>query len=127
MSDKTSPENMLVDVEMANDHLLDDSDSDGDTSVNINLHDNEHYDLLDISDEDPTTTLCMTKKGRQVDIWATDSNKKKFVPEHKITYHPAVPQPIGFSQQPAQNHLQQRPGASSSFYRNNFLWAAFSR
>ena len=46
MSDKTPPENMLVDVEMANDHLLDDSDSDGDTSVNINLHDNEHYDLL---------------------------------------------------------------------------------
>ena len=121
MSDKikTPPEKMLVDVEAANEYLLDETDSDGDTGVYINLHDNERHDLLDTSDEDPTATLRSTSKGSNVDIWATDSNKKKFVPKHKITYRPAVPQPIGFSRQPAQTRLQQRPGASSSHYTNS--------
>ena len=89
------PEHILIDGEAANDYLLDEIDIEDEAGVKINLHENERNDLLDTSDDDPTATLRTMNKDKQVFIWATNKydDKKKFVPKHRITYRPAVPQP----------------------------------
>ena len=80
------PEHMLIDGEAANDLLLDETDSEDEPGgVKINLHENEH-DLLDMSDDDPTATLCTMNKGEQVVIWATIIDSLKSLELHCVLF-----------------------------------------